>query len=118
MDEPEDLRLVKNAITHRLPRCFQWRDQALVERVRNDRRLKGLTPKFIRADVIGFVSEGSEVIRKPEGRPEFKDDYPFKYIVKLEYDDFDRPIFVEMRLEVSDPEYPVVLIVSVHPDGE
>jgi len=77
--------------------------------------LRGLESKTIRKDVIGVAQNSPQkVIQVVETRPDFKDNYNFYYKVLLDYNNLPYQIFVELRLNDDDPDYPTVAIVNVH----
>ena len=86
---------------------------------RTDDSFRGLTPDEIVDELIRHVSAGGPgtVAQRKETREEYRDD-DYYYRVILPLADFPRGLFVEIVIrERVPPEYPVVLIVSVHPQG-
>ena len=118
MDDPEELRLVEEVLKEGLSGCVEW-DGRSAEKVRGDRELLGLTPEWIKSEVIRSVRSGrARIKQKPEKRPEYRIHYRFYYKVVLRHRDFRHGLFVEIRLVDDDREYPQVLLVNAHPQSK
>jgi hypothetical protein len=116
MDEPGEHELVVKALCDGLGNCVLW-DRKNAQIVRDDDELKGITPGFIRREVILFVREngGTVVEQIRETRPGWRDAYHFYYKVILPVDGFKNGLFVEMRLTGDDdPDFPEVTLVGAH----
>ncbi len=113
--DPTEHSLVIKALTTGLSDCVEWKNDALLGRVRSDPDLQGLTPRTIRGDVINKAkSFPHEIIQVPEVRAEYQADRDYYYKVFLDYAGLPYQIFVELILNDDDPELPAVTIVSVH----
>jgi hypothetical protein len=112
--EPDELELVRRAILEAvtITGCCEWHGQVL-DRIRHDRYLRGLTPESIRKAFIQFVGAGGVIQQVPENRPEYNDRaYYYKAILPLP--EFKHGLFVEIVLAQADPELPGVLLVNAH----
>jgi hypothetical protein len=117
MDDPEEHALVVKALLDGLGHCVIWHDKG-ARLVREDPELGGLTPAFIRREVIEFVRAQADaaavVVQVSEQREGWRDAYRFYYKVILPVDGFKHGLFVEMRLTDDDREFPAVTIVRAH----
>jgi hypothetical protein len=117
MDDPEEHALVVKALQDGLSNCIIWHEKG-ARLVREDPELQGLTPAFIRQEVIDFVrtqaNAAAAVKQVPEQRDEWRDRYRFYYKVILPVDGFRHGLFVEMRLTDDDQDFPGVTIVRAH----
>jgi len=117
MDDPEEHALVVKALLDGLGNCVIWHERG-ARLVREDRELQGLTPAFIRREVIDFVrgqsDAGAAVVQVAEQREEWRGEYRFYYKVILPVDGLKHGLFVEMRLTDDDSEFPCVTIVRAH----
>jgi len=117
MGDPGEQALVVKALRDGLGNCVIW-DEKGAQLVREDPELEGLTPAFIRREVIAFVrsqSDAGAVVKQvSEERERWRDDYRFYYKVVLPVDGFKHGLFVEMRLTDDDPDCPVVTLVRAH----
>ena len=118
MEDPEEHALVVRAITCRTGGCIEWKPRTL-RRVLSADNLRGLVPSRIVEELIHHVLRRGPgaVVQKRETRMEYRDDeFFYQVIVPIEH--FPRGVFVELLMhDRHPPEYPVVLIVSVHPQG-
>jgi hypothetical protein len=117
MDDPKEQALVAKALFEGLGGCVEW-DEKGADRVRNDPDLHGLSPLYIRAELVRYVkAHGSQVVQQVrEKRENWKDLYPFYYKVILPMRGFKHGLFVEMRLTGDDdPDFPEVTLVGAHP---
>jgi hypothetical protein len=98
--------------------CLLYKNHRLEERIRHDGNLRGLTPNLIRSALIDFVTRRGvgAVSRRVETEQEYLDD-PVTYVVVVPIPEIVGSVYVKMILRDSDPEYPVVHIVSVHKQG-
>lgn len=107
MEDPDELALVIQALRDGLGHCVVWHERG-ARLVREDRDLAGLTPAFIRREVIALVrsqTEPSSVMKQiPETREEWRSRYRFYDKVILPVEDYPLGLFVEMRLTDDDPE--------------
>ncbi len=78
--------------------------------------LDGLTPEEVRKMSIDLVNDGLEVIQSRETRDNWAE-FPFKYFVRMPIDGVPWRVYVEFRLNDSDPDDPAVHIVSAHRHG-
>ena len=116
MDDPEEHRLVVKALAEGLGNCVLW-DAKSARNVLRDDTLQGLTPQFIKSEVISFVrSKGGAVVKQRiENRPNWVELYRYMYKVNMPVDGFKKLLFVEMRLtDRDDPEFPEVTLVNAH----
>ena len=117
MDDPNEQALVVKALSDGLGGCVEW-DEKSADRVRNDSDLQGLSPRYIRAEVIRYVrAQGGQVVQQiREKRDHWKDLYAFYYKTILPMHGFKHGLFVAMRLTGDDdPDYPEVTLVGAHP---
>src|SRR5690348_11105252 len=110
MHSPEEqLALVQKALMDGLLNCVEWKDDQTVTRVLGDPANRGLTPQWIKNELIRQVRAGeAQVQQRREDREEWKGDREFWYRVILTVDDFPRGLFVEIVLEDDDEDVPVV----------
>ncbi len=117
MDDPEEHALVVKALQDGLSNCVIWHEKG-ARLVREDLELQGLTPAFIRRELIDFVRThayaSAAVKQVPEQRDEWRDRFRFYYKVILPVVGFVHGVFVEIRLTDDDREYPGVTIVRAH----
>ncbi len=87
------------------------------DKVRSDPELSGLTPEFIRKELIRLMRSGLVSVQQvPEKRAEWAH-YRFYYKAILPFKEFRHGLFVELRMDdADDPDYPVVLLVNAHPE--
>ena len=118
MPNPHELALVVKALKDGLTNCVYW-DRKSVNRVRNNRDLRGFTPKFIRSELIRLVKDGKVSVKQVhETRENWVIHYDYYYKSILPNEEFTNGIFVEMRLVDPDEptfEFPVVALVNAHP---
>ena len=119
MDDPEEHALVFTALACGVGGCIEWKNEEIIRRVRSDANLAGLGPNEIRRDLVAYVRRsGKQVIIQREQKDEDFPDHPFFYVVIVPHKDIPDGIFVKLVLHDPDPpEYPVVLIVSLHKAG-
>ncbi len=124
MDDPAELELVYKAfqlarsggIKLYVTGYVEWdADAATVARGKLA-ELDGLTPEAVRIMAIDFVDGGGVIKQSPETRLEWSE-FRFKYDVKLNVPGFPSGVYVELRLIDSDPDAPVVQVVSAHKRG-
>jgi hypothetical protein len=122
MDDPTEHALVIKAFANaRGSRRYvtgyvEWIDDRAAAIAREKlAELAGLTPEAIRTMAIDLVNDGLEVIQSRETRETWSE-FRFKYIVKIPLEGIPSRVFVELRLNDSDPDDPVVHIVSAHRD--
>ena len=117
MHDTNEHGLVVKALIDGLGNCVMW-DARCARVVRENRDLKGLTPAFIKQEVIAHVrTHGGAVVEQvPEARENWADRYRYWYKVIVPIDGFKFGLFVEMRLTGSDdPDFPEVTLVNAHP---
>ncbi len=120
MDDPEEHALVVKALADGLSNCVRW-DAKSSKIVLGNPSLLGLTPAFIKAEVIKLVKVrgASAVDQRLETRVEYLQQYRFYYRTILPIDDFRHGVFVEMRLsDDENPDFPEVTIVGAHPQQQ
>jgi hypothetical protein len=117
MRSPEEqLALVQKALTDGLVNCVEWKDDRTVNRVLGDPANQGLTPHWIRNDLIRQVRAGeAQVQQRREDREQWRVEREFWYRVILSVEGFPRGLFVEIVLEDDDEDVPVVSLVNAHP---
>ncbi len=116
MHDPREHALVCKALRDGLGACVEW-DAQCANTVRGYPDLRGLTPEFLRREVINYVrTQANSVVRQIlETREDYRDDFRFYYKVILPVDGFRHGVFVEMRLTGDDdPEYPEVTLFNAH----
>ncbi len=117
MHDPREHALVCQALRDGLGGCVEW-DEASANRVRSDPDLRGLTPEFLKREVIRYMrtQRAPKVGQIPEKRDGYRDNYRFYYKVILPVPGFRHGIFVEMRLTGDDdPVFPEVTLFNAHP---
>jgi hypothetical protein len=100
-----------------LGNCVLWGARC-ARIVRENLDLKGLTPSFIKTELIAYVRKnGSAVVEQiQETRENWVGRYRYWYKVILPLDEFKFGLFVEMRLTgCDDPDFPEVTLVNSHP---
>lgn len=116
-EDPDEFALVIQALRDGLGNCVVWHEKG-ARLVREDKELAGLTPAFIRREVIAFVRSQAEpfsVMKQiPETREEWRSRYRFYYKVVLPVEGYALGLFVEMRSTDEDREFPCVTIVRAH----
>jgi hypothetical protein len=116
MHDAREHALVCKALRDGLGGCVEW-DADCANRIRGNPDLRGLTPEFIRREVIKHLkAQADSTVRQiVETREEYRDDFRFYYKVIIPVDDFRHGVFVEMRLTGDeDPEYPEVTLFNAH----
>ena len=115
MSKRDELALVEKAIRVHgdIGGCLVWTEDGFRIALGNP-ALQGLNPTYIRRQLIRHVRQGGRVIQKKENAPEWAD-YEFSYRVIVPEPGFKHGIFVEMRLHTIPCNFPVVEIVSAHP---
>jgi hypothetical protein len=116
-DADRELALVVKALQSRVGGCVEWIDDRAARRVREDRNNLGLTPEYIKQQVIDHVcAEGASAIeQRPETRPEYGH-RRYWYRVLLPEEGFPRGLFVELELtDDRDEDFPVVSLLNAHP---
>ena len=114
MSNPAELALVVQAIQSGVTGCYEWDDRE-VERVRNDPRLQGLTPEYIRRRLHEFVTAGGAIEQRREQRRHYSH-RDYWYAAVIPESGFKHGLFVEMELIDDDPELPVVALLNAHPE--
>jgi hypothetical protein len=117
MEDAQEHSLVVKALIDGLGNCVLW-DARCARVVRENPDLKGLTPSFIKSEVISHVRKngGTVVEQIPETRENWAARYKYYYKVILPVDEFKFGLFVEMRLTgCDDPDFPEVTLVNSHP---
>jgi hypothetical protein len=114
MQDPDELALVIKAITSGLSNRLFWKNDATENRIRNDRELRGLTPRGIKRELIRFVTADGLVEQVAETREIYRDEHLFYYKVIIDISGLPSPLFVEMVLHDPDPDVPMVCIVNAH----
>ena len=114
MDDPEEHALVLLALRSGLSNCVLWKNVGVIARVESDPDLKGLTARTIRESLIEHAVSGGSVLQVREQREPYRRDYAFYYKAVLPFCDFPKGIFVEMRLNDADPDFPIVYLVNAH----
>lgn len=96
----------------------EWIDDYAMEVARSKLAdLDGLTPGEIRKLSIDSVNDGLvQIVQSKETRPNWSE-FRFKYIINIPFDGVPWRVFVEFRLNDSDPQDPTVHIVSAHRSG-
>lgn len=113
MSDPAQLALARKAIADGVTGCYEW-DGRQAERVRNDARLQGLTPEYLRQRLREHVCGGGAITQHEEKRPEYSyRDYWYKAI--LPESGFKHGVFIELELTDPDPDLPAVTIWNAHP---
>ncbi len=84
MDDPKEHALVAKALSEGLGGCVEW-DEKSADRVRNDPDLQGLSPRYIREEVIRYVrAQGGQVVQQVrEKRENWKDLFEFRTFLGL-----------------------------------
>jgi hypothetical protein len=117
MLDPCEHALVVKALRDGLGGCVEWHEKG-ANLVRGDPDLQGLTPEFLKKELIHHVriNPDAVVVQVKEERDHWKDHYRFYYKVVLPLQGFPHGIFVEMRLTGDDdPDFPEVTIVRALP---
>jgi hypothetical protein len=117
MDEiARQLRLVRLALTNGLRNCVHWVSEDLINRVRRDPDLLGLTPEGIVTLLIDWGRRGGEIRpvagQVEESRAGF--DHLFAVVIPVEGMPHALELYVKMGLHDDDEDYPEVAIVSCH----
>jgi hypothetical protein len=116
MDEAALLALVRRAIScHETTGCVEYVSDDLQRRIRNDQILQTIgTPRQIKAIMVQFVLGGGLVYLRPETRAEYQNRRECWFRVNEPITGFHHPLFFELELTDDDPDYPSVMILSVH----
>jgi hypothetical protein len=116
MDDEAEHALVVKALEEGLGNCVEWEENSAIL-VLEDKELQGITPAFIRRQVIDFVrtNGGAVVVQRAEMREAWREKYRFYYMIILPQMGFTNGLFVELRLSDDDPDFPVVTLVHAHP---
>jgi hypothetical protein len=96
---------------------IQFQDEA-ARIVRDDPRMRNITPSGIRRLLHDFVRGGGQLDERAEQREEYREERSFWYraIIPVEpVAEFPRGLFVEVILADDDEAEPFVEIVSAHP---
>lgn len=116
MDEAaRQLRLVQLALSNGLRNCIHWVSEDLINRVRRDPDLLGLTPEGIIELLLGWGKQGGEV-RSAEESEGCRSEYEHLFAVVIPVDGLPLRlnVYVKMGVLDDDDEYPEVTIVSCH----
>jgi hypothetical protein len=123
MDDPCEHALVIKAFASALGArgyvvgYVEWIDDKAIAVARSKLAdLDGLTPEEVRAMSIELVNAGLEVVQSRETRDNWSE-FRFKYFITIPLDGVPWRVFVEFRLNDSDPQDPTVHIVSAHRHG-
>jgi len=109
------LALVKTAICSGLSNCIEWKNRDLLERVRSNPLLQGLTSEGIVALLVSWIRDfNGTILQKAETRENWRYEYDFTFEVSIPVAGFERELFVELVLHDDDDEVPEVTIVSCH----
>jgi hypothetical protein len=117
MTDADEHGLVVKALNDGLGNCVMW-DARSAKIVRENPDLRGLTPTYIKNELISYVrrSGGAVVVQVREDRENWVGRYHHWYKVILPLDEFKFGLFIEMRLTGDDdPDFPEVTLVNAHP---
>jgi hypothetical protein len=114
MDAAEELALVRAALADTVSNSVQWRGGVL-ERMSRDVELNGLLPKAVRDALRTHARNNCMIVQRTEKLEQFKDKYKFCYDIVLNFDYITKPVYVEICYSGIEPDFPRVLLVSVHP---
>jgi hypothetical protein len=109
--DPEELKLVRLAISLDVRGCCEW-DEQEARRIDAQPPLPGLTPEGLRELLQEFVRKEGEIVQVEEKRQER--DRPFYYKAIIPVSGLRHGLFVEVVLVDDDAEYPAVHIVNAH----
>ena len=117
MDEvARQLRLVRLTFVNGLRNCVHWISEDLINRVRRDPELYGLTPEGVVTLLIEWGQRGGEIRpvagQAGEARVEF--DHLFAVVIPVEGMPHALELYVKVGLHDDDEDYPEVAIVSCH----
>jgi hypothetical protein len=112
MEDPEEHALVCKALAGP-SNCILWKD-SLERRIRGDPDLKGLTPGEIKRLVRPYANSGGSVEQQRETSEEYRDEYPFRYVLIVPHEEIPRGIYVKLVIFDHDPDFPCLRFVSVH----
>lgn len=116
MEDPHEHALVLKALSEglRFSTSVMWESDTVRNRVASDPELQGLTPEWIRKEVLQFVKQGGRVDQRQEVREHYRDRHRFYYRVVMPVADLPLPLFVEMRLTNSAEDDLMVTLVNAH----
>ena len=111
---PEELELVRKALTLGYDGCVEW-DTDVVERLREELAKHSLGLIGVKKHVIEHVRNGGTVTQKKETREGWieRREYWYRVIVPLPMV-FKKGLFVEIELVDADPELPEIELVNAH----
>ena len=114
--DPDLHALVYKAILSRSREAFVWNKKG-ARNCDGNPVLLGLTLVGIRELVIEHVRQNGVgcIVQVHETRPEWNPPHVYYYKVIIPHELFRHGLFVELRLDDDDNEYPAVRIVSAHP---